>query len=142
MKKGCYVKVKGNLDYDKYENNEQVLIINALNEGTPPEMKIDDAEEKRVELHLHTNMSMMDAINPAADYINRASKWGHKAIAITDHGVVQAFPEAMSAAKKAGIKVLYGCEGYMVNDIGAVVKIPKGQSLNSTFVVLTLKLRV
>lgn len=139
MKKGCYVKVKGNLDYDKYENNEQVLIINALNEGTPPEMKIDDAEEKRVELHLHTNMSMMDAINPAADYINRASKWGHKAIAITDHGVVQAFPEAMSAAKKAGIKVLYGCEGYMVNDIGAVVKIPKGQSLDSTFVVFDLE---
>ena len=139
MKKGCYVKVKGNLDYDKYENNEQVLIINVLNEGTPPEMKIDDAEEKRVELHLHTNMSMMDAINPAADYINRASKWGHKAIAITDHGVVQAFPEAMSAAKKAGIKVLYGCEGYMVNDIGAVVKIPKGQSLNSTFVVFDLE---
>lgn len=139
IKKGNYVKIKGNLDYDKYENNEQVLIINAVNGCNPPAMKMDDAKEKRVELHLHTNMSMMDAINPAAEYINRAAKWGHKAIAITDHGVVQAFPEAMSAAKKAGIKVLYGCEGYMVNDIGAVVKLPKGQSLDSSFVVFDLE---
>lgn len=139
LKKDSYVKVKGNIDYDKFENNEQVLIINVLNGASAPPLKTDDAEVKRVELHLHTTMSMMDGITTATDYINRAVKWGHKAIAITDHGVVQAFPEAMHAAEKTGIKVLYGCEGYMVNDIGAVVKSPKGQSLDDTYVVFDLE---
>lgn len=139
LKNGSYAKVRGNLDYDQFENNEQVLIINMINSAEAPPMKTDDAEEKRVELHLHTNMSMMDGITTAAEYINRAAKWGHKAIAITDHGVVQAFPDAMNAGKKAGVKILYGCEGYMVNDIGAVVKSPRGQSLDDTYVVFDLE---
>ncbi len=139
MKKGAYVKVQGNIDYDRYENNEQVLIINSINSAAAPPMKTDDAPEKRVELHLHTNMSMMDGITSATDYINRALQWGHKAIAITDHGVVQAFPEAMHASHGKDIKILYGCEGYMVNDIGTVVKSPKGQSLDDTYVVFDLE---
>ncbi len=139
LKKGKYIKVKGNLDYDKYENNEQVLIINMVNAAEEPPIKTDDAEVKRVELHLHTNMSMMDAVTPVADYIDRACAWGHKALAITDHGVVQAFPEAEHALHGRDIKMLYGCEGYMVNDMGAVVKNPKGQSLDDTYVVFDLE---
>ena len=139
IKEGNYVKVRGNIDYDSFENNEQVLIINAVNNCEAPPVKMDNAPKKRVELHLHTNMSMMDGINTAGEYIERAAMWGHKAIAITDHGVVQSFPDAMNAGKKAGVKILYGCEGYMVNDIGAVVKSPRGQSLDDTYVVFDLE---
>lgn len=139
FKKGKYIKVKGNISEDKFENNEITLIISAINEGKAPKGKTDDAKEKRVELHLHTTMSMMDGITPASDYIKRASQWGHKAIAITDHGVVQAYPEAMKASKGTDVKVLYGCEGYLVNDMGAVVKNSKGQSLDDTYVVFDLE---
>lgn len=139
LKKGKYVKIKGRLDYDKYEQNEQVLTINFINEGIAPKLKEDNAQEKRIELHLHTNMSMMDGITTATDYINRALSWGHKAIAITDHGVVQAFPEAMHEAHGKDIKILYGCEGYMVDDVDRTVKNPKGQTFEDTFVVFDLE---
>ena len=79
-------------------------------------MKTDNAVEKRVELHLHTQMSQMDAVSPVKDLIDRAAKWGHPAVAITDHGVVQAYPDAYSTAKKAGIKLLYGVEIYLLGD--------------------------
>ncbi len=139
FKKGTYIKVLGNLSEDKFENNEQTIIISALNKADEPEVKIDDAPEKRVELHLHTTMSMMDGITPATTYIKRAEKWGHKAIAITDHGVVQAYPEAMKASKGTNVKVLYGCEGYLVNDMGAVVKNSKCQSMDDTYVVFDIE---
>ncbi|MEI3434707.1 MAG: PHP domain-containing protein, partial [Clostridia bacterium] len=80
----------------------------------------DNAKEKRVELHLHTQMSQMDGVSSATDLIKRASNWGMKSIAITDHGVVQAFPEAKKAADKYGIKVVYGVEAYLVPDDNAV----------------------
>ena len=139
LKKNTYIKVKGRIDYDRFENNEKVLMVQNINKGEAPEEKMDNAEEKRVELHLHTNMSMMDGITPASDYIKRAIKWGHKAIAITDHGVVQAFPEAMHAAEKSDIKILYGCEGYLVNDMGSVVKNSLDQSLDTTYIVFDLE---
>lgn len=79
-------------------------------------LRMDNAEEKRVELHLHTQMSTMDGITNVADAFATAKRWGHKALAITDHGVVQAFPNAAKAAKKAGVKALFGVEGYLVPD--------------------------
>ncbi len=138
-KKPVYVKVKGNIDYDPFENNEPVLTLSAINEAEPPEIKQDNAPEKRVELHLHTNMSMMDGITSAAEYIDRAIYWGHKAIAFTDHGVVQAFPDILHAIEGKDIKPLYGCEGYMVNDMGAIVKNSHSQSIDNTYVVFDLE---
>ncbi|MCP6640312.1 PHP domain-containing protein, partial [Klebsiella pneumoniae] len=76
--------------------------------------KLDKAEDKRVELHLHTAMSQMDGINQIGDYVAQAAKWGHPAIAVTDHNVVQAYPDAFSAAEKHGIKMIYGMEGMLV----------------------------
>ena len=140
LKKGTgYIKMFGNLEEDSYENSEMVLRPKTLNAANPPKVREDTAEEKRVELHLHTNMSMMDAITPVETYVKRAKYWGHKAIGITDHGVVQAFPDAQGIADKTGVKVLYGCEGYMVNDMGDVVTNAKSQSLDDTYVVFDLE---
>ena len=101
--------------------------------------KTDDAPIKRVELHLHTNMSAMDAMTSASDLVGRAAEWGHKAIAITDHGVVQAFPEAMNAAKKSGIKIIYGMEGYLVDDMAPVVRGSAQTMFDSEFVVFDVE---
>lgn len=133
-----YINVKGRAQYDEYAGEINIMASNIC-AGTPPEQKKDNSAEKRVELHLHTQMSMMDGINSAKDYIERAAFWGHKAIAITDHGVVQAYPEAMEAAKKYGVKVLYGVEAYLVDDLGAVVQSGKGQSLLDEYVVFDLE---
>ncbi len=133
-----YVNIKGMVRYDEFSREINVMASNIC-QGEAPEIRKDEAAEKRVELHLHTQMSMMDGINSAKDYIERASLWGHKAIAITDHGVVQAYPEAMDAAKKYGVKVLYGVEAYIVDDLGAVVQSSKGQSLFDEYVVFDLE---
>ena len=115
LRDGLTVMVCGDVRLDKYTND---YCINIRNISTVQKSeKTDDAEEKRVELHLHTKMSELDAVTSAADLVKRAIKWGHKAIAITDHGCVQAFPEAMVAAD-GKIKVLYGVEAYFVNDDG------------------------
>ncbi len=109
------VRVLGRIFIDNFTKEYQLTVhkITFLPDDKPRE---DNAKVKRVELHLHTNMSEMDGINNITDYIKQASYMGHKAIAITDHAVVQAFPEAMIAAKKYNMKVLYGCEVYMIED--------------------------
>ncbi|UOE92805.1 PolC-type DNA polymerase III [Alkalihalobacillus sp. LMS39] len=114
VKKGMWVKVRGGVQNDTFVR-DLVMIANDINQITP-EVRKDEAEEKRVELHLHSTMSQMDAIASVGKYVEQAGKWGHKAIAITDHAVVQAFPEAYSASKKTGVKVLYGLEANIVDD--------------------------
>ena len=113
LKDGVTVLLRGDITYDKY-SGENVISPRAISlvDKIPP---TDSAEEKRVELHLHTKMSMMDGMTDAADLVKRAIAWGHKAIAITDHGVVQAFPEATAAAG-GKIKIIYGMEAYYIDD--------------------------
>ena len=115
------LKISGNAQYDNFAK-ELGVIANIIVEMPDIELvkRKDFAKEKRVELHLHTQMSQMDGVSSATDLIKRASSWGMKAIAITDHGVVQSFPEAKKAADKFGIKVLYGVEAYLVPDDNAV----------------------
>ena len=120
---GSVLRVQGKLGEDRYEG-EMVLKPYAMQPGSMPKRQDTAPGEKRVELHLHTTMSNMDALTDTAAAVKQAAAWGHKAIAITDHGVAQSFPDAMKAASKAkvagtnqNIKILYGCEGYYVNDV-------------------------
>jgi DNA polymerase-3 subunit alpha (Gram-positive type) len=116
LKDGMLVKVKGTVQFDKYAN-ELVIFADSMSRGHKPE-RSDTAAVKRVELHAHTRMSALDAVVGTKALVTTAAKWGHPAVAITDHGVVQAFPEADEAAKatKSGIKVIYGMEGYLFDD--------------------------
>ena len=114
LKSGKAIGATGQAMYDKYEE-DYVINAKCLFEAKYV-IRQDHADEKRVELHLHTNMSSMDAINPIGDYVRRAAYWGHKAIAITDHGNLQNYPAAQAAASEAGIKMIYGVEGYLVDD--------------------------
>ena len=110
--------VKGMARVQKY-SGELMLYANDVNYADPV-YRQDTAEEKRVELHLHTRMSNMDALTELSAAFKTAARWGHKALAVTDHGVVQAFPEAAKAAKKNGVKAIYGVEGYLLPDTVSV----------------------
>ncbi|WP_458413866.1 PolC-type DNA polymerase III [Schinkia sp. CFF1] len=114
IKKGMWVKVRGGIQMDTFVR-DLVMMAQDINEMTPNERE-DTAEEKRVELHLHTPMSQMDAVTPISDLVKQAKKWGHEAIAVTDHAVAQSFPEAFAAGKKNGVKILYGLEANLVDD--------------------------
>ena len=114
LQKADTVKIKGAIRFDSYLN-DYVMMPNNIALSELPKRE-DRAGEKRVELHAHTHMSNMDAVVSATDLINTAVRWGWPAIAITDHGVVQAFPEAMKAAKGKDIKIIYGIEGYLTGD--------------------------
>lgn len=116
VKKGIWVKVRGGVQHDTFVR-DLVMIAKDINEVKPLE-KQDNApeDEKRVELHLHTPMSQMDAVTSTSRLVEQAKKWGHKAIAITDHGIAQSFPEAYGAGKKHGVKILYGLEANLVDD--------------------------
>ena len=138
LKDGNYFKIKGEVQFDKYAK-EINIISRDISLASAPSGKSDTAKEKRVELHLHTQMSRMDGMTSAKSYIDRALSWGHKAIAITDHGVVQAFPEAMESAMNKDIKIIYGVEGYLIDDLGNAVVFPKGQSLEDEFVVFDIE---
>ena len=137
VKKGLYCKVRGEAIYDTYQR--EVVIMGRDILKMKKVEKVDSVDEKRVELHCHTTMSTMDGVTPVSKIVERAAKWGHPAIAITDHGGVQAFPDAQIAAKKNKIKVLYGVEGYLVDDGVPLALNEKGQNLNDTYVVFDLE---
>ena len=137
IKKGDTIVVQGDVEYDKYAGE---LVVNARSSGTAQKVKVvDNAEKKRVDLHMHTNMSQMDAVTSAGDLVNRAYQWGHKAVAITDHGVAQAFPDAMKAADKINkdeekIKIIYGVEAYFMDDLVESVKGDADTGFDGTFI--------
>lgn len=142
IQNGCWLIVQGIFDHDQYDHQYAIkarYIVLGLHKE-----RGDNSEEKRVELHMHTNMSRMDALAPVEDIVNRAAAWGHKAIAITDHGVVQSFPGAMNAkealAKKGQeIKILYGTEAYFVNDMSDIVYGKCDASFDEEFIVFDLE---
>lgn len=138
LKKGVYVAVSGRVEFDQFDK-ELVLMASSIN-LLEKEVVTDNAEVKRVELHLHTKMSAMDGVSGVKDLVNRAADWGHSAIAITDHGVAQAFPDAFDVARKRGIKVLYGVEGYLCsNELNISYNVKNEYNLDSSFVVFDLE---
>ena len=137
IKKGLYCKVRGEAIMDPYAK-EVVIMARDVFKMTKTE-RMDTSEEKRVELHLHTNMSSMDGITSVGKIIEKAAKFGHKAIAITDHGVVQAFPDAQIAAKKNNIKVIYGVEGYLVDNGTPIVINENDAKFSDEFVVFDIE---
>ena len=132
IKLGTQVKLRGECLYDNYARELSISVRDMVE--TEKEERMDTAEEKRVELHMHTNMSTMDALTPADVLIARAVKWGHPAVAITDHGVLQSYPAAFRAAK-GKIKLIPGCEGYLIDE-KPVVADPAGKPYDRPIVVL------
>ncbi|WP_108024349.1 PolC-type DNA polymerase III [Melghirimyces profundicolus] len=114
VKNGMWLAVRGSVQYDTFAR-DLVVMANDLKE-VPPYRREDRAEEKRVELHLHTAMSAMDGVYDPAVMVKQAADWGHPAVAVTDHGVLQAYPDAFSAGEKHGIKVIFGLEAFVVDD--------------------------
>ncbi len=142
LKKAKGIKILGNAGYSKF-SGEVEIIANVIVEtnGMKKTVRMDNSEEKRVELHMHTKMSQMDAMTGAADLIKRAMKWGMKSIAITDHGVVQAFPEAhkLLGRDNPNMKIIYGVEAYLAPDKKPSARNIKGQSIDTTYCVLDLE---
>lgn len=142
LKEGTTVVVRGRVDFDTFDNELQVkandiMLVKRIK-------RTDKCEEKRVELHMHTNMSTLDAVTPVEKLINQAFSWGHKAIAITDHGGVQAFPAAydcVQGIRKGGgdFKVIYGCEAYSVDDCADAVDLYKDAPLTGQLIVFDLE---
>ncbi len=114
LNKGDWLRVRGAVQFDRFTTELTLMPRDIM--PIPRRIRMDRAAEKRVELHLHTKISEMDGLSSVQSLIKRASEWGHEAIAITDHGVVQAFPDASDAGKKYGIKVILGMEGYLIDD--------------------------
>lgn len=140
VKKGNYVRLKGMASFDTYD--KEIRIGNVMGMKEIDSFKVgrtDNAPIKRVELHAHTQMSDMDAVVDCQKMVKRAQEWGHPAIAITDHGVVQSFADADHAIGNDDFKVIYGCEAYLVDDLDDTVRDSKGQSMQSSFVVFDLE---
>ena len=141
LKLKSFIKLKGMAMIDKYDrevNISSIRGIRLINDFTAKRQ--DNSPEKRVELHAHTLMSDMDGLVDVKELIKRAKAWGHEAIAVTDHGVVQSFPEAFHTIKPdEPFKVIYGCEIYLVDDLKAAVSEPAGQSLDTPVVVFDLE---
>ena len=136
------VKLEGKSGISNFTHEMEILANVVIEtEGIKRQVRQDLADIKRVELHMHTQMSQMDAMTSATDLIKRAMKWGMKSIAITDHGVVQAFPEAhkLLGFDNKDMKVIYGVEAYLVPDKTPCVSFPKGQDIDTTYCVLDLE---
>lgn len=142
IKKAKGVRLSGNAAYSNFSGEVEIIANTIIEtEGIKKAKRDDNAEVKRVELHMHTQMSQMDAMTSATDLINRAMSWGMKSIAITDHGVVQAFPEAhkLLGRDNPDMKVIYGVEAYLAPDKKPSVTKPKGQSIDTIYCVLDLE---
>ncbi|MBQ7944855.1 MAG: PolC-type DNA polymerase III [Lachnospiraceae bacterium] len=141
LKVGAFFKVKGVTTNDTFDHELTIATVVGLKKIPDfTTAREDHSVKKRVELHCHTKMSDMDAVSDVKTIIKRAKKWGHKAIAITDHGCVQAFPDANHALDHGDeFKVIYGVEGYLVDDLKEMVTNDKGQSLDGTYVVFDIE---
>ena len=141
LKKGAFLKIKGVTTIDKFDS--ELTIGSIVGMKKIPDFtstRMDTSPEKRVELHCHTKMSDMDGVSEVRDIIKRAQKWGHKAIAITDHGDVQSFPDANHAVSpEDDFKVIYGVEAYLVDDLKDVIVNSKNQQLDDVYVVFDLE---
>lgn len=140
ISKGMWVRARGSIQMDNFAR-DLVMMVRDINEVKhEPRKDLAPEGEKRVELHLHSPMSQMDAMTPVDKLVAQAAKWGHPAIAITDHAVVQAFPEAYSAGKKNGIKVIYGVEANLVDDGKPIVYDPQDRMLeDATYIVFDVE---
>lgn len=126
-----WIRVKGTVEYDNFARG-YVLKPSAIDRIDAPPPRVDDAPEKRVELHLHSKMSAMDGVTAIEDYIAIAKQWGHSAIGLTDHGVIQAFPDGQEAAEKAKLKLIYGMEAYVVDEEMTPALYPSAVDLTTT----------
>ena len=151
IKEGAFIRLKGMALFDTYDKEVSIASVTGIMKSVDNRVsRMDTSVEKRVELHCHTKMSDMDGVADAKDLINQAIRWGHKALAITDHGCVQGFTDALHAldaikwkykdkGEKLDFKVLYGVEAYLVDDVKDIVTDSKGQSLDDTYVVFDLE---
>lgn len=152
VKEGTFIQVLGSALYDDFDGEVEITRVGGIKiiPSFSKEVREDNAVEKRVELHCHTKMSDMDAVTDPGDIVQRAYDWGHKAIAITDHGVVLGFPDAYHQYEKikakceknkeeCDFKVIYGIEAYLVDDIKGMIVNPKGQKFDEEFVVFDLE---
>ena len=140
LKEGAFIKMKAVAMMDQFEHDIALGSVSGIK--TIPdftEKRMDHSPVKRVELHCHTTMSDMDGVTDVKKLLKTAMGWGHQAMAITDHGVVQAFPDANHCVEGKDFKVIYGMEGYLVDDIKNIVTYSRGQSLDSTFVVFDIE---
>lgn len=141
LKVGAFLKIKGVTVNDTFDRELTIgSVVGVMKIPDFTTARMDNSARKRVELHCHTKMSDMDGVSDVKDIIKCAKKWGHKALAITDHGCVQAFPDANHALEHGDdFKVIYGVEGYLVDDLKEIVTNDKGQSLGDAFVVFDIE---
>ena len=141
LKTGAFLKIKGVTVNDTFDRELTIgSVVGVMKIPDFTTARMDNSARKRVELHCHTKMSDMDGVSDVKDIIKRAKKWGHRALAITDHGCVQAFPDANHALDHGDdFKVIYGVEGYLVDDLKEIVTGDKGQRLDGTFVVFDIE---
>ena len=144
VKEGAFLKIKGVTTIDKFDGELTIGSVTGIKKiPNFVTTRMDTSPVKRVELHCHTKMSDMDGVSEVKDIVRRAHDWGHKAIAITDHGVVQAFPDANhyieALDKDDPFKVIYGVEGYLVDDLTEIAVGATGETLDDTYVVFDIE---